>query len=257
MDNRIRFFNIYIDNITMNEAIEKIKCIISSQKPGYVVTPNVDHIVKLSQDEEFLKVYQEADLVLTDGTPLIWISKLLKRPIKEKISGSDLFPQICKLASENHYKVFLLGAAEGIGAAAAENMVKLYPGINIVGTYSPRFGFENNGEEINKIIRIVRAANPDILIVGLGAPKQEKFIYKYKEHFGVPVSLALGASIDFMAGNIKRAPKWVSQMGLEWFYRFLREPRRLFKRYFVDDMKIFRMVWKYYRNGNGENENIN
>jgi len=242
---RISFLNIQIDNLTMQEALDEIRSIIESGSPGYVVTPNVDHIIKIENDNDFRQVYQNADLVLTDGKPLIWISRLMGTPIKEKISGSDLFPELCQMAAQKGYKIFLLGAADGIAVKAAENMKTLYQGIQIAGTYSPPFGFEQNIEEINKVIKKVQDTKPDILVVGLGAPKQEKFIYNYLEQLNVPVSLGLGASIDFMAGNIRRAPKWMSELGLEWFYRFLKEPRRLFKRYFIDDFKIFILVWKY------------
>lgn len=245
---RMKFLNTEIDNLTMNEAIEKIDLLIQKKKPAYVVTPNVDHIVKLESDKEFREVYKEADLILTDGMPLIWISQLQNNKIKEKVSGSDLFPKVCELAAKKSYKVFLLGAAEGIAAKAAENLIKKYNGLNIVGTYSPSYGFEKREEEINKIIKVINDAEPDILAVGLGAPKQEKFIYKYKDRFNVPISLAIGASIDFEAGNIARAPKWMQNSGLEWFYRFLKEPKRMFKRYFIEDIKIISVYKKYKKN---------
>ena len=146
--------------------------------------------------------------------PLIWISKLKGEPIKEKVSGSDLFPKVCDLASQKGYKVFLLGAGEGVAQKAAENLKKKYDGLNIVGTYSPSYGFENKKDEIDKIIDIVNDAKPEILAVGLGAPKQEKFLYEYREKLNTPVSLAIGASIDFEAGNVKRAPKWMQKSGL-------------------------------------------
>ena len=128
---RIKFLNTYVDNLTMDEAINKIDELIINKKPSYVVTPNVDHIVKLEDDREFVEVYKEADLILTDGMPLIWISKLKKNPIIEKISGSDLFPEVCKLASKKGYKIFLLGAAEGVAAKAAENLISKYDKLNI------------------------------------------------------------------------------------------------------------------------------
>ncbi|WP_342985843.1 WecB/TagA/CpsF family glycosyltransferase [Clostridium saudiense] len=242
---RIKFLNTYVDNLTMDEAINKIDELIINKKPSYVVTPNVDHIVKLEDDREFVEVYKEADLILTDGMPLIWISKLKKNPIIEKISGSDLFPEVCKLASKKGYKIFLLGAAEGVAAKAAENLISKYDKLNIVGTYSPSYGFEKDQLEIKKIIGRVNEANPDILAVGLGAPKQEKFLYMYRKQLNVPVSLAIGASIDFEAGNIKRAPEWMQRSGLEWAYRLGKEPKRMFKRYLVDDMKIFKLIFKY------------
>lgn len=242
---RIKFLNTEVDNLTMDEAIERIDELIQNGRPAYVVTPNVDHIVKLENDDEFKKVYEEADLILTDGMPLIWISKLQEKKIKEKVSGSDLFPKVCELAARKSYKVFLLGAAEGVAVEAAENLTEKYNGLNIVGTYSPSYGFEKNEEEINKIIKMINDVKPDILAVGLGAPKQEKFIHKYKDRFNVPISLAIGASIDFEAGNINRAPEWMQNYGLEWFYRFLKEPKRMFKRYFIDDIKILNIYFKY------------
>ncbi len=242
---RIKFLNTYIDNLTMKETVLRIDEIIKKGKPSYVVTPNVDHIVKLEKDEEFKKVYSEADLIVTDGMPLIWISKLLKTPIKEKVSGSDLFPKVCELAAEKNYTLFLLGAATGVAEKAAKNLCKKYKGLDIVGMYSPSYGFEENENEINEIIRMINGCKPDILAVGLGAPKQEKFIYKYKEQLGVPISLAIGATIDFEAGNIKRAPKWMQKSGFEWFYRLCKEPKRMFKRYIIDDLKIIKIAYKY------------
>lgn len=242
---RIKFLNTEVDNLTMDEAIERIEQLILEKKPSYVVTPNVDHIVKLEDDEEFQNVYKEADLILTDGMPLIWISNFKRIKIKEKLSGSDLFPKVCDLASKKGYKVFLLGAAEGVAAKAAENLKDKYDGLNVVGTYSPSYGFEKNKEEIEKIIEMINTVKPDVLAVGLGAPKQEKFLYNYKNRLNVPVSLAIGASIDFEAGNINRAPKWMQSSGLEWFYRLCKEPKRMFKRYIIDDMKIAKLVIKY------------
>lgn len=242
---RIKFMNTNIDNLTMEETLHEIDKLIQKKNCSYVVTPNVDHIVRLEKDEELQKMYKNASLILTDGKPLIWISKWYKTPIKEKISGSDLFPRVCQLAANKNYTMYLLGAAEGVADTAARNLMKKYPGLNIVGTYSPPFGFEKNEQEMNKIKTQIQDVHPDILIVGLGCPKQEKFMYYHCKELGVPISFGLGASIDFEAGNIKRAPKWMSNHGLEWLYRFSKEPKRLFKRYFVDDLKIIQLARKY------------
>lgn len=242
---RIKFLNTEVDNLTMDEAIEKINTLVINKKSSYVVTPNVDHIVKLDSDEEFKNVYKDADLILTDGMPLIWISKFKDTPIKEKVSGSDLFPKVCELAAQKGYSIFLLGAADGVAAKAAKNLQGKYKNLKISGTYSPKYGFEKDEEEIEKIISIIKLAKPDILAVGLGAPKQEKFIYQFRDKMGVPVSLAIGASIDFEAGNINRAPKLMQNLGLEWFYRLYKEPKRLFKRYLIDDIKILKLIVKY------------
>lgn len=243
---RIHFMNTDIDNYTMEEAIDAIDRLIGQNKNGYVVTPNIDHIVKLESDQLLQKVYADADIILTDGKPMIWMSKLYGTPIKEKVSGSDLFPNLCRLAAGKGYRVFLLGAAEGVAAKAALNLQNKFPGLIIAGTYSPPFGFEKDEKELQKILRIVIDAKPHILIVGLGCPKQEKFIYNYRDELNVPVSLGLGASIDFEAGILKRAPKWMADHGFEWLYRIVQDPKRMAKRYFVDDMKIIRLFFKYY-----------
>lgn len=242
---RMKFMNTEIDNLTMQEALQAIDELIKKNINAYVVTPNVDHIVQLETNKELQKVYKNASLILTDGKPLLWIAKWYGTPIKEKISGSDLFPLLCKMAAEKGYTMFFLGAAEGVAAKAAENLMKRYKGLQVVGTYSPPYGFEKNPDEMDKIKAMIRKANPDILIVGLGCPKQEKFIYYNREELGVPISLGLGASFDFEAGNVKRAPKWMADHGLEWLFRITQDPKRMAKRYLMDDLKIFKLAWKY------------
>lgn len=242
---RIKFMNTELDNLTMGETLEEIDELIKKRQNAYVVTPNVDHIVQLETNKELQDVYANANLILTDGKPLLWIAKLYGTPIKEKISGSDLFPLLCKMAEEKGYKMFFLGAVEGVAAKAAENLIQRYNRLQVVGTYSPPFGFESNKMEIQKIEKMIKKVQPDVLIVGLGSPKQEKFIYKYKDLLNVPVSLGLGASFDFEAGKIRRAPKWMSECGLEWLFRITQEPKRMFKRYIIDDKKIVGLFWKY------------
>lgn len=242
---RMKFMNTEVDNITMEEALEAIDVLIQKDKNAYVVTPNVDHIVQLEHGGELCKVYENADLILTDGKPLLWIAKWYGTPIKEKISGSDLFPLLCEMAAKKGYKMFFLGAAEGVAAKAAENLMKRYPGLDVVDTYSPPFGFEKDEAEMQKITEMIKNAKPHILIVGLGCPKQELFILHNKERLGVPISLGLGASLDFEAGNVKRAPKWMSEHGLEWLFRITQDPKRMFKRYIIEDRKIFKLAKKY------------
>ena len=242
---RIKFMNTEIDNLTMKETLDEIDKLILKNDKSYVVTPNVDHIVQLETDVELKNIYRDASLILADGKPLLWISKWYKTPIKEKISGSDLFPLLCEMAAKKGYSMFFLGAAEGVAAKAAENLKKKYNGLKIVGTYSPPYGFEKDEIESEKIIDMVKEAHPDILILGLGSPKQEKFIYKYRNRLNIPISLGLGASFDFEAGNIKRAPKWMSNHGLEWLFRITQDPKRMTKRYLVDDRKILSLVVRY------------
>lgn len=242
---RMTFLNTHIDNLTMDEAVQEIDRLIQEKKHSYVVTPNVDHIVQLDKDNNFKEIYDNASLVLTDGKPLIWIAKLKGTPIKEKVSGSDLFPRICELASKKGYRIFILGAAEGVADKAAHNLVKKNRGLIIAGTYSPFIGFEKDEGEINKIINKINDSSTDILAVALGSPKGEKFIYSIKEKINASLSISIGATIDFEAGIVKRAPKWMSEVGLEWLFRITQDPKRLLKRYWNDALSIIPIINKY------------
>lgn len=242
---RIKFLNTHIDSLTMEEAVCEIDKLIQKRDCRYVVTPNLDHIVIMETDKEFAAIYDNADLIVADGKPLIWISKYLKNPIKEKISGSDLFPRMCELAARKGYSIFILGAAEGIADKAAENLKRKNPGLIIAGTYSPAFGFEKDNSELKKINDIIINAKPDILAVSLGSPKGEKFVYKHLKEYNVPLGISIGATIDFEAGNVRRAPKWMAEHGLEWLFRITQDPKRLVKRYWNDAIKIIPIIRKY------------
>lgn len=242
---RIKFLNTHVDNLTMQESIQAIDNLLKRKKQSYVVTPNLDHIVMLEKDAYFKEVYDNASLVLTDGQPLMWISKMKKKPIVEKVSGADLFPKVCQMAAEKGYSMYILGAAEGVADRAADKLSTRYVGLNVVGTFSPEYGFEKNEREIDRIIDDINMKQPDILAVSLGTPKAEKFIYKYRHRLDVGISMSIGAAVDFEAGNVKRAPQWMSKAGLEWLYRIMKEPKRLLKRYWRDAYSIVPIILKY------------
>lgn len=245
----MRFMNTYVDNVTENEAIAHIEQCIQTRKIGHVITPNVDQIVRIERDPYFKEICDNAELLLVDGHPLMWIAKWYGRSIKEKICGSDLVPHLCSVASKKGYRVFLLGAAEGVAAKAAKNLEKEYPGIQIAGTYSPPFGFENDKDMLDNINTMLIESKADLLFVGLGVPKQDRFIYENMSIYQIPMSFSIGATIDFIAGKQKRAPRWMTDHGIEWIYRLICDPKRMFKRYIVDDMKIFWLAWKYRKEG--------
>lgn len=156
---RMKFMNIFINNLSMEEALTEIDRLIQEDKCSFVVTPNVDHIVQIEKGSVLADAYKCADLILCDGKPLIWISKYYGIPIKEKISGSDLFPEVCRMAAQKGYTMYFLGAAEGIAAKAAEVLIGRYDGLMIVGTYSPPYGFERDREEIKKIVSQIHDAS--------------------------------------------------------------------------------------------------
>ncbi len=234
---RVNVLNLSIDNLSTSELLKRLD-------RGVVFTPNVDHLVKLQDDPDFLDVYRAADYCVCDSRILMYASRFLGAPIQEKISGSDLFPAFYTYHRNNpDVRIFLLGAKPGVAEEAMRRINQAIGRKIIVGAHSPSFGFENNEQECAQIIEMVNQSGATVLAVGVGAPKQEKFICRYKDLFTqVKIFLAIGATIDFEAGSINRSPKWVSEVGLEWLHRLLSEPKRLWKRYLLDDPRFFWLV---------------
>lgn len=237
--------NTYVNNVDMKETVGAIESMIKDGEKHYVVAINVDVVMKIEEDAYLKEITDNADMVLVDGKPLIWISKWHKRPVKAKISGSDLVPILCKVAAKKGQTIFIIGGKDGIADQAKKKLEEKHPGIKVVGTYAPPFGFEKDEKELDKINEMISEAHPDLLIACFGCPKQEKWIYENYQKYDAKVSVCAGATVDFLAGNVNRAPKWMSEHGFEWFYRFLQEPKRMFKRYFIDDVKILKLVKKY------------
>ena len=237
--NRINILNIEIDNLSKQELLNNLKS-------GVIFTPNVDHIIKLQRDSEFLQAYSMSDYKICDSQIIMYASKFLGTPIKEKISGSDLFPAFCQFHKNNKdIRIFLLGAAQGVAKKAQTKINQKIGRMIVVDSYSPPFGFDKDEAECKKIVDMINNSNATVLVIGLGAPKQEKWLYKYKDYLkSIKIFMALGATIDFEAGNVRRAPKWMSQVGLEWLFRLLCEPKRLWKRYLLDDLPFFFLVLK-------------
>ena len=214
--------------------------------PEFIVTPNAHHVVLLHESERFRRVYADAWLSVADGMSVVWAAKLLGTPVPEKVSGSDLFPAVCKAAAGSGIRVFLLGGRPGAAEQAARVLRERYTGLEIAGTLCPPMGFENDPAECERVNRAIREAAPHVLFVGLGAPKQEYWMYRNRAEVGVPVSIGVGGSFDFVAGITPRAPKRLRNAGLEWLYRLSREPRRLWKRYALTNPAFVRLVLLQY-----------
>lgn len=229
-----KILNIDILSITQKTLLQKLN-------KGILITPNLDHLVKLQNDEEFYNIYQKAEWVVCDSKILYLCSKCLKQPLPEAIPGSSFFTAFYEYHKNNPIcKIFLLGAMDGVAQTAMEKINQKVGREIIVGALSPSYGFEKKQEENELIYKTINESGANIVLVGVGCPKQEKWIFTHRDKMpNVDIWMALGATIDFEAGNIKRAPKIYQKLALEWFYRFLKEPKRMFKRYFVDDMKFF------------------
>jgi N-acetylglucosaminyldiphosphoundecaprenol N-acetyl-beta-D-mannosaminyltransferase len=241
---RVRILNIEIDRIGVNQTVEKIDKFIRNNRPKFVCTANVDHVIQCLQDQEFRQIYREADLAVPDGVPLLWAARILGKSLIERVNGTNLFFKLCERASKKGYRIFFLGAPPGVAARAASNLKHKFKGLKIVGTYAPPLDFFNDRKENTRIIRMIHQARPHILFVGLGAPKQEKWIYRHLPELKVPVSIGIGASFEYAAGVTKRAPRWMQNIGLEWLYRISENPKRYWKRYFLQDFKFFPLIFK-------------
>lgn len=231
---RIKILNVKIDNVTQEELLKQLK-------KGVLITPNVDQMVKLQQDEDFYRIVRDAEWVVCDSKILYLCSQLTKFPLKEAIPGSSFFTQFYEYHREDeNCKIFLLGAMDGVAQKAMECVNEKMGRKMIVGAYSPSFGFEKKQEENQQIYQMINDSEANVVLVGVGCPKQEKWIDAHKAQMpNVDIWMALGATIDFEAGNVKRAPMIWRKLYMEWFYRFLQEPNRMYKRYFVDDPKFF------------------
>ncbi len=239
MNPKKNLFGINIDAVRMPEAIADLRSWIESDVPAtgcrFVVTPNVDHAVLLQENLALRAAYEDAAMILPDGHPIIWASRLLRQPLPERVPGSELVPKLFdSFQASGELRVFLLGAAEGVAFRAAENMKQRWPRVQTVGIYSPPLGFEKDSAENKRILNLIAQAKPDVVVLGLGAPKQELWIHQHHRQMKAKAALCVGATIDFLAGEKKRAPVWMQRAGIEWLHRMCSEPRRLVKRYAKD-----------------------
>lgn len=239
---RVHIVNIDIDLYSFDEVVEMITDrALSKSLPAYVVTPNAQHINNLECDALFREVYQNALLVVPDGVPMLWAAKFLKTPLKGRVNGTDLFEKLCVIGASKPLRIFLLGGRPGAADAAVQVLESRYPGLKIAGTYCPAYGFETDSAELSLINQKILASEPNILFVGLGSPKQEKWIYANYQQLQVPISIAIGVSFELVTGMVKRAPTWMQKSGLEWLFRLIVEPKRLWKRYIIGN-PLF--VWR-------------
>ncbi len=242
---KVNICGIEIDRYSFDEVAERIiNHALAGDTPQYVVTPNAQHIILLQKDANFRDIYRKAWLVVPDGVSLLWAANFLQTPLTDRVNGTDILDRICAISPEKKLKLFFLGGRPGAAEKAKETLQIKYPGINIVGTYCPAYGFECSLEELARINSEIKATAPHILFVGLGAPKQEKWIHANYQQLEVPISIGIGVSFELISNMVKRAPLWMQKRGLEWFFRLIVEPRRLWQRYIIGNPKFIGLVLK-------------
>ena len=240
MSARITMMGCQIDNLTMEETLQKVDGFIQSGHPHQHVVVNVDKLVKAERDAELRRIINDCALINADGMPVVWASRLLGKPLKERVAGVDLFEALKRRSADKQWRVYLLGAREEVVSEVKRLYEMKYPGLTVAGY---RNGYWSAEEEPGVVAQITEA-RADLLFVAISSPKKEHFLGQYQGQMKIPFAMGVGGTFDVAVGRVKRAPVWMQKSGLEWFYRFLQEPRRMFRRYFIEDMGFIRLFFK-------------
>jgi len=230
--------------INMKDTLKTIEKFITNSRKSQVCVTNAYSLVLMQKDKEFKDITNSASLIVTDGKPLVWISRLYGEPIPERVAGPDLVYELSKTSAKKGCRLFFLGSNSTTLERMVENLKGMFPSLRIAGVYSPSFKSQFSERENEEIISLINKVKADVLFVGLGAPKQEKWIWEHKNELQVPVLIGVGAAFDFIAGTVKRAPNWMQKCGLEWLFRLCQEPARLWRRYLIGNLIFLWLVGK-------------
>ncbi len=251
---KIDVCGVAVDAVTGDEALAAVLAAVEARRGGRLDRPlavfsaNVDMIVRAARDPAFARDLAAADLLLADGVPVLWMARGLGARLPERVAGSDLTPRIAAAAAARGFSLFLLGGAPGIADRAAERLARACPGLRVAGTLSPPLGFDADAGERERARAAVHGAAPDVLLVGLGAPRQERWILAERGGLGCAACVAVGGTFDLLAGARRRAPRALQRAGLEWAWRMAQEPLRLGRRYLVEDAAVVplyaRALWR-------------
>jgi N-acetylglucosaminyldiphosphoundecaprenol N-acetyl-beta-D-mannosaminyltransferase len=234
--NKVVLAGVRIDNLDEMAVVNHVLNEHAAGRGGRVVTPNVDHLRQIYADIDLQSLVSESDLVIADGMPLIWASRIQKTPLPERVTGAQLIWSLSGAACDRDVPVFLLGGATGVAERAGVAITNKYPGLKLAGTHCPPPGFEDDNDQIREIVSRIEQTSPGVIFCGLGFPKQERLMAILAGRFPDAWLVGCGASLAIAAGDKRRAPRWMQAMGLEWLFRLVQEPRRLFSRYIVHDI---------------------
>ena len=240
-------FGVSVAAVTLGEGAEKFSEIAHKKESRVIFTANVEHIVLLSSNPEFRKAYGAADYVIADGMPLVWFSRLIGDKLPERVTGSDLLPEICRMSEKKSLKVFFLGGTPEVTPKAVENLLKRFPALQVVGMATPWIDLSDSESVSSDLVESINQSGTDILFVGFGAPKQEIWVTRNRKKLTTGIVLAVGGTFDFLAGKNIRAPLWMQRSGLEWLWRLLHEPKRLWRRYLIGNIRFLVIAWREWR----------
>ncbi|WP_375089624.1 WecB/TagA/CpsF family glycosyltransferase [Peribacillus sp. RS7] len=236
----VNIFDCEVASLTIDETVVEVNKIIKKRKPVQHVVINAGKVVLMDENINLKKIVSECPIINADGQSIVWASRFLKKPLPERVAGIDLMEELIKLSNKKGYSIYFLGAKEEVVKKVVRHYESLYPDVKIAGF---RNGYFNQKEEI-EIVNNIREAHADILFVAFSSPQKEYFLSKYFKELGVPFQMGVGGSFDVVAGVTSRAPKYMQKIGLEWFYRFIQEPKRMWKRYLVGNSKFIYIVLK-------------
>jgi N-acetylglucosaminyldiphosphoundecaprenol N-acetyl-beta-D-mannosaminyltransferase len=246
----VTLLGVRVHVVTMAQTLAWVEAAVAARTPRQICTANPEFVMAAQRDREFLDLLNRADLVIPDGVGLLWAARQQGAPIPERVAGSDLIYRLAELGARHGWRLYFLGAAEGVARRAAEALQTRYPGFVLAGTYagSPR------PEDNAALVARVKAAQPDVLMVAYGAPAQDKWIVRNLNELGVPVSMGVGGSFDFVAGIVPRAPLWVQRLNLEWLYRLWKQPRRIGRIFTAVVGFSLTFLWRRWRRGTREED---
>ncbi|UPA31291.1 WecB/TagA/CpsF family glycosyltransferase [Terrisporobacter glycolicus] len=238
MDRRVKFLNTYVDALTMDETLDKIQEYIDNKECVQHVVINAGKVNLMQENKELTQIVNECPLINADGQSIVWGSKILGNPLPERVAGIDIFTGLVRISAEKGYKPYFFGAKEEVVTEVVRRFKELYPDLEVAGYRNGYF----KPEESYGIAENIKKSGADILFVAFSSPKKEFWIKEYMDIMNVPFAMGVGGSFDVIAGKTTRAPKWMQKCGLEWFHRFIQEPRRMFKRYIIGNLSFVKLV---------------
>lgn len=246
MSDKVRILETNVSRYDLSETIQEMSSAIEERRKIRVAVTPVNCLLWARENSELNTIYNSADIVTADGIPVVWASRILSSPVRGRVTGLDLLPAFSEVSARKKYSFFFLGAAEGVAEKLARMLKKRNPGLIIAGTWSPPYREQFTEEENRVMIEKINHSGADVLWVSLTAPKQDFWIARNIDKLNVAVAIGVGAAFDVVAGNITRAPHWMQNSGLEWFYRLLKEPGRLWRRYLVEAPQFIPLILKQY-----------